>query len=309
MSQNELWARLRHWYRRQHLDLSRDDSKKGCVVNRVSRGASYHSSDVTLEAKQIGGLISYADGQQVEGSFGSCWRLTVPLSRFYRQIEGRLPSGLARAGTARCSDGQEAVQKLSSTIVKGALFFDIETSGLYGSMVFLVGLLRWSTDGWRLTQFLARNPGEEKALLEQAWRYIYEAALLVSFNGKAFDWPTLRDRTLRWFGLDYPRRFKRTGSTTAHGEPGELAHIDLLHLSRRLWRGCLPDFRLQTLELAICQRRRVGDIPGQYIPWVYDQFVQRGRTDLIDRVLLHNALDLLTCVEVALAICRQHAPG
>ncbi|MBM3307922.1 MAG: ribonuclease H-like domain-containing protein [Candidatus Eisenbacteria bacterium] len=170
-----------------------------------------------------------------------------------------------------------------------ALFLDTETTGLAGSMVFLLGAMRVRGDDLVLTQVLARDYREEPALLE-AWREMAQRArLLVSFNGKAFDVPVLRDR----LGLH------RIAS------PQEPAHVDLLHHARRRWRTVLPDCRLQTLEWQLCGRRRTGDIPGEEIPAAYHHFVRTGDPRDMLTVLHHNALDLLTLADIALALATD----
>jgi hypothetical protein len=89
-----------------------------------------------------------------------------------------------------------------------------------------------------------------------------------------------------------------------HGvaSPDEPPHLDLLHHARRRWRGVLPDCRLQTLEWKICGRRRSGDIPGEEIPAAYHHFVRTGDASDMLTVFHHNALDLITLADVALAL-------
>ena len=110
--------------------------------------------------------------------------------------------------------------------------------------------------------------------------------MLVSFNGKAFDVPVLRDR-LGYHGIP---------------SPSEPPHLDLLHAARRRWRDVLPDCRLQTLEWRVCGRRRAGDIPGEEIPDVYHRFVRTGDSSDVVTVFHHNALDLVTLADIALAL-------
>lgn len=172
---------------------------------------------------------------------------------------------------------------------QGVLFVDTETTGLAGNMVFLLGVMRIAKDDVRLTQVFARDYSEEQALLENWMEMLARADMLVSFNGKAFDLPVLRDR-LALHGLDAPP------------EPG---HLDLLHHSRRRWREVLPDCRLQTLEWRICGRRRSGDIPGEEIPAVYHHFVRTGEIGDILTVFHHNALDLITLADIALALAAS----
>lgn len=168
----------------------------------------------------------------------------------------------------------------------GALFLDTETTGLGGSMVFMLGVMTIARGSIRVVQVFARDYSEEPALLE-LWRdMLRRAGMLVSFNGKSFDLPVLRDR-LALHGLEAPE---------------EPLHLDLLHHARRRWRGILPDCTLQTLEWKVCGRRRAGDIPGAEIPGVYHHYVRTKDPEDILTVFHHNALDLITMAELALAL-------
>jgi uncharacterized protein YprB with RNaseH-like and TPR domain len=203
-----------------------------------------------------------------------------------------LLAGLARAG--RNAPGREDLDGEIRSLVERperALFIDTETTGLAGNMVFLLGAMRVVGDDIVLTQVLARDYREEPALLA-AWREMAaRAELLVSFNGKAFDVPILRDRVGLHRLEAVPERF----------------HIDLLHHSRRRWRTVLPDCRLQTIEWQLCGRRRVGDIPGEEIPAAYHHFVRTGDSRDMLTVLHHNALDLLTLADIAVALASSAA--
>jgi uncharacterized protein YprB with RNaseH-like and TPR domain len=167
-----------------------------------------------------------------------------------------------------------------------ALFFDTETTGLGGNMVFMLGVMRIKGEDVRLTQVLARDYREERELLAEWTRMLEDSGLLVSFNGKSFDMPVLRDR----LGLHKVE------------QPDEPPHLDLLHHARRRWRGEFPDCRLQTLEWKVCGRRRSGDIPGEEIPAAYHRFVRTGDASDMLTVFHHNALDLITLADVALAL-------
>lgn len=189
-----------------------------------------------------------------------------------------------RAVTAR-DDVDEGVRSLLVN-PGGALFIDTETTGLAGSMVFLLGAMRISGGRITLRQVFARDYREEPALLEEWAELLSGAEMLVSFNGKAFDVPVLRDR-LGYHGI---------------ASPDEPPHLDLLHAARRRWRDVLPDCRLQTLEWRVCGRRRAGDIPGEEIPDVYHRFVRTGDSADVISVFHHNALDLITLADIALAL-------
>jgi uncharacterized protein YprB with RNaseH-like and TPR domain len=169
---------------------------------------------------------------------------------------------------------------------EGALFMDTETTGLAGSMVFLLGGMRVTRERIVLRQVFARDYREERALLSAWIEMLGGAGMLVSFNGKAFDVPVLQDR-LGYHGI---------------ASPPVPAHLDLLHAARRRWRDVLPDCRLQTLEWRVCGRRRAGDIPGEEIPDVYHRFVRTGDSADVVNVFHHNALDLITLADIALAL-------
>ena len=205
---------------------------------------------------------------------------------------GSLVTGLAQAGlAARGRDDLNGEIRALVEHPERALFIDTETTGLAGNMVFLLGAMRVSGEGIVLTQVLARDYREEPALLE-AWRDMAaRAEFLVSFNGKAFDVPVLRDR----LGL---HRLEA---------PPERLHVDLLHHARRRWRTVLPDCRLQTIESRLCGRRRAGDIPGEEIPAAYHHFVRTGDARDMLTVLHHNALDLLTLADIVLALSSNGA--
>jgi uncharacterized protein YprB with RNaseH-like and TPR domain len=71
------------------------------------------------------------------------------------------------------------------------LFLDTETTGLAGgtgTYAFLVGLAWWDAGGLQVEQFFMRDFSEEHPLLHELAR-IAKRPVLVTFNGKSFDWP------------------------------------------------------------------------------------------------------------------------
>src|SRR5579864_3746320 len=77
------------------------------------------------------------------------------------------------------------------------LFLDTETTGLAGgsgTYAFLVGIAWWEDGGLEIEQFFLREQSEERALLFALRERIAERPILVSFNGKSFDWPLLETR-------------------------------------------------------------------------------------------------------------------
>jgi uncharacterized protein len=166
---------------------------------------------------------------------------------------------------------------------------DLETCGLGGAALFLAGVLRQIDGEPAVELLLARNYSEEHAVLESLWQILANHDVLLTFNGKSFDWPMVRDRSVRY------------RLAAASSEP-RLLHLDVLHYARRRWRRQLPDCRLQTLERFVCRRIRAGDIPGQRIPAAYAEFVRTGFEREMDAILYHNAMDLVTLLDLALRL-------
>ena len=110
--------------------------------------------------------------------------------------------------------------------------------------------------------------------------------VIVSYNGKSFDWPQIRDR----YALHERGRELEKPPT----------HLDLVHHARRRWRRELPNCKLQTLEWYLCGRRRTGDIPGREIPQAYHDYVRTGDTKHARSILHHNALDLVTLLQLSM---------
>jgi uncharacterized protein YprB with RNaseH-like and TPR domain len=166
--------------------------------------------------------------------------------------------------------------------IDDVIFTDIETTGLGNTPLFLIGLMIWGEGGFEVRQHFARNYAEEAAVISHFLSTCEKKKLLVTFNGKSFDIPYIRTRA------------------AANGIPYQLDlwHFDLLHESRRRWKGLLPDYKLQTLERHVCRRLRHGDIPGAEIPDAYHAYVRTENAWQIVEVLKHNMLDLITLADL-----------
>jgi uncharacterized protein YprB with RNaseH-like and TPR domain len=184
--------------------------------------------------------------------------------------------------------GEPDLAALCALGLEHALFLDLETGGLSSSPVFLAGTMHWNGSDFVLRQYFARHYGEEATLLAGLAEAMRGFEFLVTFNGKSYDVPFLRDRANRHrVRVGLPPR-----------------HLDLLHPARRRWRGELPDCRLQTLERRVSRRRRTGDVPGEEVPGLYHDFVRHGDPYRLVPVFHHNLLDVITMGEVLAALCR-----
>jgi len=160
------------------------------------------------------------------------------------------------------------------------LFLDTETTGLAGgsgTYAFLVGLAWWEGGGLEIEQFFMREYSEERSLLHALGERLAERRVLVTFNGKSFDWPLLetRYRMSRKIPLPIPR-----------------AHLDFLHPARNLWRLRLGSVRLSELERHVLSWDRGADLLSDLIPRIYLDFVRGGPPERLVPIFHHNQMDL-----------------
>ncbi|MBN1668298.1 MAG: ribonuclease H-like domain-containing protein [Anaerolineales bacterium] len=169
-------------------------------------------------------------------------------------------------------------------------FLDTETTGLAGgtgTYTFLVGLGRFEGHHFRLAQFFLREPSEEPAQLAAIEEFLHPCRALVSFNGKSFDLPLLNNRYIL---NGWPPVFQ------------DNAHLDLLHLARKLWRARLPSRALGDLETHILgATRSQQDVPGWMVADLYFDYLHSGDARPLSGVFYHNEMDV-----VALAALLNH---
>ena len=160
------------------------------------------------------------------------------------------------------------------------LFLDTETTGLSGgsgTYVFLVGVAWWEGGGLEIEQFFLREYSEERSLLLALRERIRQRPVLVTFNGKSFDWPLLETRY----------RMSRKVSV-----PTPRAHLDFLHPARNLWRLRLGSVRLSELERHVLAWDRGADLLSGMIPQIYFDYLRGGSPERLVPVLNHNQMDL-----------------
>lgn len=165
------------------------------------------------------------------------------------------------------------------------LYFDTETTGLAGgtgTLAFLLGTAEVREGSVVLSQVHLPGPGQERPMLRWLASRIEESTLLLSFNGRSFDWPLLRSRyVMNRLAL-----------------PPERPHVDLLHCARRVFRHHLEELKLSTLERRVLDVHRQGDLDGSLIPAVWFDFLRTGRIAMLGRVLAHNERDVRSMVDL-----------
>lgn len=174
------------------------------------------------------------------------------------------------------------------------LFFDTETTGLAsgtGQMIFLIGLAHVTSGGVEMKQYFLPGPGHEAAFFNAFLSDSHSLKNLVTFNGKAFDWP--RVRTRHQFVRDQVPRLPAFG------------HFDLLHASRRLWKNRLESVRLQTVEREILGLGREEDVPGKMAPFLYFQFLKQPNAQLVKGIIEHNREDVLSLIALYIHLSNK----
>jgi uncharacterized protein len=238
-----------------------------------------------------GGRLQPAHASDAAEILGGEWRESR--GRKFLVVDRKYSPGYrhGRVSVADCLPPWSRFELLGGTNGQ-MLFLDLETTGLAGgagTYAFLVGC------GWfeplsplpsagqvgcfRTRQFFLTDFGAEPALLEAVGELAGSLACIVTYNGKTFDLPLLETR----YSL------QRMATPFA-----EIAHVDLLHPARRMWRDEEVECRLTYLEQALCGHERENDVPGFEIPSRYFQYVRSGDASPLQAVFEHNRLDIVS---------------
>ncbi|WP_309118467.1 ribonuclease H-like domain-containing protein [Paenibacillus sp.] len=167
------------------------------------------------------------------------------------------------------------------------LFLDTETTGLgqgAGNVPFLIGIGWWTSDGFTVRQWLIRHPGEEAAMLAMLSEKLPAFTHLVTYNGRTFDWPLVKNRYV----------LQRLAV------PKDPAHFDFLYPSRSLWRTTMPSVRLGAVEEAKLGVFREDDVPGSMAPALYFQYLAERDCSVLEGVVRHNETDIVTLLTLAI---------
>ena len=218
--------------------------------------------------------------------------------QFFQQIHGPdFVQGKVRVGAARIAQAATVASlALDDTLAdvdpSRMLMVDTETTGLHGgagTLPWVVGISWFEGELLVVRQLFLGRPGAEGPLLKMLAEKMEACSVLVTFNGKCFDWPLLRTRFI----------------LNRISPPAPRPHLDLLHCARRIFKRRLGGTRLQDLEVAVLGFRREGDIAGADIPAVYFDWLRSGISEQVERVLEHNAQDLVSMAAILAELCRR----
>ncbi|MEE7560233.1 ribonuclease H-like domain-containing protein, partial [Xanthomonas sp. Kuri4-2] len=167
------------------------------------------------------------------------------------------------------------------------LFFDTETTGLAGgtgTRAFMIGAADWHLDaeqgmGLRVRQLMISTMAAESAMLDAFTAWLAADTVLSSYNGRSYDAPLLKTRY----------RLARRGDPLS-----ALDHVDLLHPTRRRYRGTWENCKLATIERQLLRVVREDDLPGSEAPAAWLGFLRGGSARNLRRVAEHNHQDVVT---------------
>ncbi|MFC1716610.1 ribonuclease H-like domain-containing protein [Candidatus Poribacteria bacterium] len=270
------------------MSLPPDFKKRLAKIMQEKRGAK---NPVQAPQQAQTDLEAVIPGKPVAAGSGEFYLVQRNLSELYTEADALVEKHCElfasdwkeRPDIPGMSDDFKAILNAGAT---KAIFLDAETTGFSNTPLFLLGVMYFDGESFIIDQLFARDYSEEANLLQYFSEFAPKFDILVTFNGKSFDAPFIRDRMVY------------------HRMPFEWTqvHVDILHHARRRWKNELPNCKLQTLESYICQRRRVGDVPGALVPDVYREFVRSGSTQLLADVFHHNALDVITLAELTIVL-------
>ncbi len=182
--------------------------------------------------------------------------------------------------------------QMEAIALERMVIVDTETTGLSGgtgTVPFLVGLA-WFEDGaLRIEQLLLQSLSQETPVLYRIADRLAWASVVVSYNGKSFDLPLLRTRFI----------LNRVAM------PQVEAHLDLLHMARRVLKPRLDDVRLTQVERQLLGFYREGDVDGSEIPEIYLRFLRGADPAILAPIIEHNANDVIALAAI-LGKLTQH---
>ena len=268
-----------------------EDKRLQQRLRRIARNKSTRKTSLAKSRRDVSGL---QPGEPQETPHGTAYIIET-------QYPGTHEHGSCRLDLLTDFEAKLTAEIASDPSLEGIglndlVFLDTETTGLAGgagTVAFLVGIGKFIDGDFWLRQYFLRDLSEEQAMLHAIESDLGSDAGFVTFNGRTFDIPLLEMR----FTLGMRKRFPLTG----------WPHLDLLYPARRLWRRTLPDCRLNTIERDVLGVERSGeDVPGEMIPGLYLDYLRTGDSREMERVIYHNAVDILSLVGLTGEVLDRH---
>lgn len=176
--------------------------------------------------------------------------------------------------------------------VEGWRWLDLETAGLRGGPAFLAGVGRVGGGGFVVRQYLMRDFDRERAFLAALAADLAGGTALITYNGRSFDVPVLRERL----------RLARLPDLAPR------PHWDILPPARRLWGAASGGARLALLQEVVLRLPRGPDVPSAEVPALYRAWLD-GDGGALEGVCTHNGEDLRALGALAAALCAALERG
>ncbi len=187
------------------------------------------------------------------------------------------------------SNIKKYIEERKYNIPKHTRFVDIETTGfrIHGKFqIILIGSLYRIENDIKIDLAFARNPLEEEAILRK-FRYDTEYYdEIVTYNGKTFDIPAIKDRL--------EAHMIENGISKTHTDV--YRQVESARIRERY---NLSSLRLHDISQIWGDTRE--DIEGKEIPNIYYRWKRYGHPHEIVKNLEHNVLDLTTLAAIYLS--------
>lgn len=162
----------------------------------------------------------------------------------------------------------------------GSLFFDIETTGFSpsSSLLFLVGTLELQEETWKLTQYLAEHPDDERRIVEAFFTSASRHSTLLHFNGSTFDLPYLTKKAAH-YGISHTL--------------GQTASVDLYQKFRPLGKLLPLTQKNQKAFEEFLGWRHSDRLIGKHMLSLFPKFAASAEPELCSLLLGHNHDDMI----------------
>jgi len=203
---------------------------------------------------------------------------SYPLDSYF----GKLPLSAWKEVTSQVLTIVSGEEEFQDVEPMKLLFFDTETTGLSGgtgTIPFMLGFGFFEGEQFSVKIFILNDLSAEEAFLDAVDQFFdeYEFSGVVTYNGKAFDFPLMETRYIL-----YRKRFPLLRKP----------HLDFLFPARMIWRNTYESRRLGFLGEVLLGISRTEDVDGSQIPALYFSYLRGQNYRLIEKVIEHNSLDL-----------------
>lgn len=168
---------------------------------------------------------------------------------------------------------------------KDALFFDIETTGLFwkNSHLYLIGVVYFEDGQWILQQWFLDRPTEEVLLLQEFSAICKDKRRIIHYNGNGFDIPYLQHK-YNFYQIDNPMK--------------DLESLDLYRTAKPFQKLFgLTSVKQKDVERFLNIRRNDTYSGGELIQ-VYSDYLETQDENLLSALMLHNLEDVQGLIDL-----------